>query len=195
MGIRDKPIAAGSPWQNGFVERLIGTTPPHSITLERQSASGAGHRTPRTQCRPCDAHFRRASSGSRFWLSVPKTWSALIWRQNRVTSAAMVTLLWFLLRLLASPFKSASRREAENAVLRHQLAVLQRKLGGRVQFTNSDRLFFIQLYRWFPSILKAITIIRPETVVRWHRSGFRHYWRWKSRSPGRFEGADPADER
>jgi hypothetical protein len=68
----------------------------------------------------------------------------------------MVTLLWFLLRLLASPFKSASRREAENAVLRHQLAVLQRKLGGRVQFTNGDRLFFIQLYRWFPSILNAI---------------------------------------
>ena len=108
-------------------------------------------------------------------LSVPKSWSALIWRQNRVTSAAMVALLCFLLRLLASPFKSASRREAENAALRHQLAVLQRKLGGRIQFTNSDRLFFIQLYRWFPSILKAITIIRPETVVRWHRSGFRRY--------------------
>ena len=96
----------------------------------------------------------------------------------------MVALLCFLIRLLASPFKSASRREAENAVLRRQLAVLQRKLGGRVQFTNSDRLFFIQLYRWFPSILKAITIVRPETVVRWHRLGFRRYWRWKSRSPG-----------
>jgi hypothetical protein len=40
---------------------------------------------------------------------------------------------------------------------------------GRVQLTNSDRLFFIQLYRWFPSVLKAITIIRPETLVRWHR--------------------------
>ena len=96
----------------------------------------------------------------------------------------MVALLCFLLRLLASAFRSANRREAENAALRRQLAVLQRKLGGRVQFTNSDRLFFIQLYRWFPSILKAITIIRPETVVRWHRSGFRRYWRWKSRSPG-----------
>jgi len=42
---------------------------------------------------------------------------------------------------------------------------------GRVQFTNSDRLFFIQLYRWFPSVLKAVTIIRPETLVRWHRAG------------------------
>ena len=96
----------------------------------------------------------------------------------------MVPLLCFLLRLLASPFKSASRLEAENAALRHQLIVLRRKVRGRVQFTDSDRLFFIQLYRWFPSILESITIIRPETLVRWHRAGFRRYWRWKSRSRG-----------
>jgi len=55
---------------------------------------------------------------------------------------------------------------------------------GRLHFTNSDRLFLIQLYRWFPSVLKVITIIRPETVVRWHRAGFRRYWRWKSRCLG-----------
>jgi transposase InsO family protein len=55
---------------------------------------------------------------------------------------------------------------------------------GRVHFANSDRLFFIRLYRWFPSILKAITIIRPENLVRWHRAGFRRYWRWKSRNLG-----------
>jgi hypothetical protein len=56
----------------------------------------------------------------------------------------------FFLALLASPFKfkSSSRLEAENAALRHQLIVLQRKMRGRVEFTNS--LFFIQLYRWFP---------------------------------------------
>src|SRR5436305_14123719 len=96
----------------------------------------------------------------------------------------MVPLLCLLLRLLASPFKSASRLEAENAALRHQLIVLRRKVRGRVQFTDSDRLFFIQLYRWFPSIVESITIIRPETLVRWHRAGFRRYWRWKSRSRG-----------
>src|SRR5262245_22508447 len=96
----------------------------------------------------------------------------------------MVALLSFFLTLLASPFKPKSRLEAENAALRHQLAVLQRKVRGRVQFTNSDRLFFILLYRRFPSILNAITIIRPETVVRWHRAGFRRYWRWKSRCVG-----------
>src|SRR5205823_9952170 len=60
----------------------------------------------------------------------------------------------------------------------------KRRVRGRVQLTNGDRLFLVLLYRWFPSVLRAITIIRPETLVRWHRAGFRHYWRWKSRSFG-----------
>ena len=93
----------------------------------------------------------------------------------------MITLLCFVLAVLAAPFKSKSRLEAENAALRHQLIVLRRKMQG---LTNSDRWFLIQLYRWFPSILKVLTIIRPETLVRWHRAGFRGYWRWKSRPRG-----------
>src|SRR5471030_744540 len=96
----------------------------------------------------------------------------------------MVALVSFFLAVLASPFKSEDRLEAENAALRHQLIVLRRKLRGRVRLTNSDRWFFIQLYRWFPSVLNAITIIQPETLVRWHRAGFRCYWRWKSRPLG-----------
>src|ERR1700720_189704 len=60
----------------------------------------------------------------------------------------------------------------------------RRSLPGRVRLTNHDRWFFIQLYRWFPSILKVLTIIRPETLVRWHRAGFLSYWRWKSRPQG-----------
>jgi transposase InsO family protein len=96
----------------------------------------------------------------------------------------MVALLCFFLTLFVSPLRSKSRLEAENAALRHQLTVLRRNGRGRVQLTNDDRLFLIQLYRWFPSILRAITIIRPETLVRWHRAGFRRYWRWKSRSLG-----------
>jgi hypothetical protein len=88
----------------------------------------------------------------------------------------MVALFCFFLTLFASPIKSKARLEAENAVLRHQLAVPQQKVRGRIQLTNGDRLFLIQLYRWFPSVLKAITIIRPETIVRWHRAGFRRYW-------------------
>jgi hypothetical protein len=93
----------------------------------------------------------------------------------------MIGLLCFVLAVLASPFKSKLRLEAENAVLRHQLIVLKRRLRGRVWLTHDDRWFFIQLYRWFPSILKILAIIRPETLVRWHRAGFRCYWRWKSR--------------
>ncbi len=89
----------------------------------------------------------------------------------------MLALLCFSIAILASPLKSKSRLEAENVALRHQLIVLRRKLRGRVQLTNSDRLFFIQLYRWFPSVLNAITIIQPETLVRWHRAGFCWYWR------------------
>ena len=83
----------------------------------------------------------------------------------------MAAIIFLLLNLAASLFKSKSQVEAENAALRQQLIVLQRKISGRVQFTNSDRLFFIQLYRWFPSVLSAITTIRPETLVRWHRAG------------------------
>jgi hypothetical protein len=96
----------------------------------------------------------------------------------------MAALIFLLLNLGASLFKSRCQLEAENATLRQQLIVLQRKVRGRVEFTNSDRLFFIQLYRWFSSILKAITTFRPETLVRWHHAGFRRYWRWKSRSLG-----------
>src|ERR1700738_614106 len=62
--------------------------------------------------------------------------------------------------------------------------VLRRKLHGRVRLTNNGRWFFIQLSRWVPSILQVLAIIRPETLVRWHRAGFRCYWRWKSRPQG-----------
>ena len=96
----------------------------------------------------------------------------------------MIALLCFVMAALAAPFKSKSRLEAENAALRHQLIVLRRKVPGRARLTNNDRWFFIQLYRWFPSILNVLTIIRPETLVRWHRAGFRGYWRWKSRQRG-----------
>src|SRR3984957_16350799 len=96
----------------------------------------------------------------------------------------MIGLFCFVLAVLASPFKSKVRLEAENAVLRHQLIVLGRRLHGRVRLTNHDRWFLIQLYRWVPSILQVLAIVRPETLLRWHRAGFRSYWRWKSRSSG-----------
>jgi transposase InsO family protein len=96
----------------------------------------------------------------------------------------MIGLFYFVLAVLASPFKSKLRLEAENAVLRHQLIVLRRSLHGRVRLTNNDRWFLVQMYRWFPAILKVVTIVHPETAVRWHRAGFRRYWSWKSNSRG-----------
>ncbi len=93
----------------------------------------------------------------------------------------MFALLCLLLAMVTAPLKPMWRLEAENATLRQQLIVLQRKAKGRPRLTNTDRWFLVFLYRWFPSILDVVMLIRPETLVRWHRSGFRLYWRWKSR--------------
>ena len=97
--------------------------------------------------------------------------------------------MWDLLKLIWSAlvgrFCSSSSLELENFVLRHQLTVLRRRSPKR-PFSNFDRLIFIFLYRIAPGILDALAIVEPETVVRWHRAGFRTFWGWKSRSrPGR----------
>ena len=83
-----------------------------------------------------------------------------------------------------SLLKSRGRLEAEVVLLRHQLNVLRRAVPPRLRFTSMDRLIFVWLYRLYPSLLNAVSIIKPATVLRWHRGGFRLYWRWKSRSPG-----------
>ncbi len=90
----------------------------------------------------------------------------------------MVALIFLALNLVVAVLKPKSRLEAENAVLKQQLIVLRRKVQQRVPLTRCDRLFFVHLYRWFRSILKVITIVSPETLVRWHRAGFRRYRRW-----------------
>jgi hypothetical protein len=76
----------------------------------------------------------------------------------------MIALVCFIWSVLTNPFKSKTRLELENAALRHQLVVLQRKLHGRIEFTNWDWLCFILLYRWCPSILKAMVITQPCTL-------------------------------
>jgi len=58
--------------------------------------------------------------------------------------------------------------------------VLCRRLPARLRLRNVDRLILVWLYRLFPSLLDAIIIVKPETLLRWHRRGFRAYWRWKS---------------
>jgi hypothetical protein len=81
-------------------------------------------------------------------------------------------LLWFIVVILVLPFRSVARLQAENAVLRQQLIILRRKCRGRVRVTSGERLFFVQLYRWFPSILQVLEIIRPETLVAGIELGF-----------------------
>ncbi len=96
----------------------------------------------------------------------------------------MVEFLTKLLLVARSRMKSRARLEAENIVLRQQVIVLSRKCRSRVWLRNIDRLIFVWIYRLFPSILNAITVVKPETVIRWHRRGVRAYWRWKSRRRG-----------
>jgi hypothetical protein len=67
--------------------------------------------------------------------------------------------------------------------LRQQINVFRRRMPKRPALNNTDRFLFVWLYHWFPSVLGAIAIVRPETIIRWHRSGFRAYWRWRSRNP------------
>ena len=95
----------------------------------------------------------------------------------------MIAIGLLFVRMLCDCFKSRRRLEAENLVLRHQLNVLQRA-PHRLHLRWADRALFIWLYRRCPRILDAITIVRPETVLRWHRLGFAAYWRWKSHSAG-----------
>jgi transposase InsO family protein len=96
----------------------------------------------------------------------------------------MVAFLTQLLLAIRSRSTRRARLEAENLLLRQQLVVLRRKSPRRARLWNIDRLLLVWLYRLYPSLLDAIIIVQPETVLRWHRRGFRTYWRWKSRHVG-----------
>src|SRR6202142_3947951 len=85
---------------------------------------------------------------------------------------------------LVEAFRSRASLDAENAILRHQLDVLRRQSPKRPTFGMLDRLIFAGLYRLAPKLLGALAIVKPETVIKWHRAGFRSYWRRKSRNRG-----------
>jgi hypothetical protein len=96
----------------------------------------------------------------------------------------MVAFLTQLLLVIRSQFSRRARLEAENLILRQQLIVYARQRPKRLRLWNFDRLLLVWLYRLYPSLLDAIVIVQPETVIRWHRRGFRAYWHWKSRRIG-----------
>src|SRR5215470_5095542 len=87
-------------------------------------------------------------------------------------------LVWWA---IAGLIRSRAALQAEILILRHQLNVLRRRSPKRAAFSNIDRLVFAGLYGLVPQVLNALKILQPETVIRWHRAGFRAYWRWKSR--------------
>src|SRR4051794_16049830 len=103
---------------------------------------------------------------------------------------------WMLLGL----FRSRTSLEAEILALRHQLKVLRRRSPRRPVLSNFDRLIFVCLYRIAPRILDAVTIVQPETIIRWHRAGFRSFWKWKSSTSRKTKrisqgsATDPRDE-
>src|SRR3981081_4211637 len=91
----------------------------------------------------------------------------------RLIGWAVVDLFW-----------SRAALEAEIWTLRQQINILRRSAPKRLSFSVFDRLVFAGLYRLFPNICDALAIVKPDTIVRWHRAGFRLYWRWKSRRRG-----------
>jgi hypothetical protein len=93
-------------------------------------------------------------------------------------------LVRLIVRAVVDLFRSRAAIEAEILTLRQQIIVLRRTAPNRQSFGAIDRLVFVGLYRLFPRVLDALAIVRPATVIKWHRAGFRLYWRWKSRPRG-----------
>src|SRR6202165_3068874 len=91
------------------------------------------------------------------------------------------SLIW---TALVGLFRSRASLAAEVLVLRHQINVLRRNSPKRQTFSPADRLILVGLYRLAPTALSALAIVKPETVIKWHRAGFRSYWSWKSRRGG-----------
>ncbi len=94
----------------------------------------------------------------------------------------MTQTLQLLLHELAGCLRSRAELELENLVLRHQVEILRRSAPKRVRLVRADRFVFTLLLRLWPRIAQSIRIVHPKTLVRWHREGFRIYWRWKSKS-------------
>jgi hypothetical protein len=102
----------------------------------------------------------------------------------------MITILSALVSLLSFRVRSRASLELELVALRHQVAVLRRQRPGRARLFCADRLLWVWLYRVWPQVLNAVVLVKPATVVQWHRKGFRLYWRWRSRRLGRLQDVD-----
>src|SRR5436190_18349873 len=97
----------------------------------------------------------------------------------------MVAILSGVVSIFVFRFRSRAALELKLVALQHQLTVLRRQRPGRPQLSSLDRLLWVLLYRIWPQVIDAMVLVKPATVVAWHRKGFRFYWRWRSRRPGR----------
>src|SRR4030088_136758 len=97
----------------------------------------------------------------------------------------MIAVLSTVISILAFRFRRRASLELELIALRHQVSVLRRQHPGRRGLFTADRLLWVWLYRVWPQVLNAMVLVKPATVVQWHRNGLRVYWRWRSRRPGR----------
>src|SRR5437763_4500591 len=100
----------------------------------------------------------------------------------------MVAIRLAVLSLFGFRFRSRAALELKLVAVQHQLAVLRRQRPGRPQLSSLDRILWVWLYRIWPQIIDVMVLVKPATVVEWHRKGFRFYWRWRSRRPGRRHG-------
>jgi hypothetical protein len=94
----------------------------------------------------------------------------------------MLAILHLLGMFVADLFKSRRRLEAENLFLRHQLSIALRRAAPRLRLRGSDRALLVWMTRLWPGLLGAAQVVQPETILRWHRAGFKAFWRWKSRN-------------
>ena len=97
----------------------------------------------------------------------------------------MIAILSTVISILAFRFRRRASLELELIGLGHQVSILRRQHPGRIRLFSTDRLLWLWLFRVWPQVLNAMVLVKPATVVQWHRKGFRIYWRWRSRSPGR----------
>ena len=95
----------------------------------------------------------------------------------------MIHFLRLILTQVLISLRSRAELQTENLFLRHQIEILKRSSPTRANLTKTDRLIFVWLLRLWPKSRRLVRIVHPKTLVRWHREGFRFYWRWRSRRP------------
>src|SRR5665811_2617895 len=155
----------------------------HSRRIEPMSLSTYAFCQGATSSSSREARLRtrnesRETSAERIVTMPTTVWRCHEW--HRHTVVGMVTILSALVSLLSFRVRSRASLELELVALRHQVTVLRRQRPGRARLFCADRLLWVWLYRVWPQALNTMMLVKPATVIQWHRNGFRLYWRWRS---------------